>query len=447
VAALINAGNLAMTVTVYLRRDADGFRVVGVDRGWPGKNIVVPPPPPRGAQREFDDLAPRQKDLFGTYVQEYNGARNSQYTAEQVFARLTVSEQTTFYGHSHAAMHSPLTDRNGASMGTVIGCIAAVDRIAGQYTGKGGDEQFRLFVRLKPDTKEILDKSREFFAEEENTTYHIGYPHSYRQNGKEPNMQVSISEDGLRGDIDVDYRSSHSPQSLFNGHITAANSDVRAGDNPKAHNLRWPGLISWWQQIYGKLADGVPKEVDLMNIDRMAPPTPLPPDRPSGASPDKIEDAAQEFLTDWLVRRQYDQALEFLSTRAYACLNVTKDAKGRPLDAPAARKELGALMTLATKRVGVKTDLTSAIVAFQPRNPNQVVLDQRFRREFTVGPLSAAVARPYFCNPASVPPEGPGAEYYGVIFSFRVEGGGTLGLLWFRENGKWKIVSYQPLNQ
>jgi hypothetical protein len=32
-----------------------------------------------------------------------------------------------------------------------------------------------------------------------------------------------------------------------------------------------------------------------------------------------------------------------------------------------------------------------------------------------------------------------------VIFSFRVEGGGTLGLLWFRENGKWTIVSYQPL--
>jgi hypothetical protein len=102
-------------------------------------------------------------------------------------------------------------------------------------------------------------------------------------------------------------------------------------------------------------------------------------------------------------------------------------------------------MTLATKRLGVKTDLTSAIAAFQPRNPNQAVLDQPFKKEFTAGPLAAAVARPYFCNPASAPPEGPGAEYYGVIFSFRVEGGGTLGLLWFRENGKWTIVSYQPL--
>jgi hypothetical protein len=33
--------------------------------------------------------------------------------------------------------------------------------------------------------------------------------------------------------------------------------------------------------------------------------------------------------------------------------------------------------------------------------------------------LTAAAARSYFCNPASAPPEGPGAECYGVIFSFR----------------------------
>ena len=56
---------------------------------------------------------------------------------------------------------------------------------------------------------------------------------------------------GCARDIDVDYRSSRSPQGLFNGHITSANSDVRVGDNAKRHNGRWQGLIPWWQQVLG----------------------------------------------------------------------------------------------------------------------------------------------------------------------------------------------------
>ena len=43
----------------------------------------------------------------------------------------------------------------------------------------------------------------------ENTVYHVGYPESFRQIGTVPNMQFSLSEDGTKADIDVDYRSSH----------------------------------------------------------------------------------------------------------------------------------------------------------------------------------------------------------------------------------------------
>ena len=53
-------------------------------------------------------------------------------------------------------------------------------------------------------------------------------------------MQFSLSEDGMRADVDVDYRSSKSPQALFNGHLTAANSDVRAGDNPRRTTAAGP---------------------------------------------------------------------------------------------------------------------------------------------------------------------------------------------------------------
>ena len=129
----------------------------------------------------------------------------------------------------------------------------------------------------------MLEKSREFFRDHENTVYHVGYPHSYRQVGKEPNMQISMSEDGLRADIDVDYRSSESPNALFNGHLTASNSDIRAGDNSEAPQRAMAGLVTWWQERFGRLQASLAKPVDLANT-RSADvvPTPLPPDRPSG---------------------------------------------------------------------------------------------------------------------------------------------------------------------
>jgi len=443
VAARISAGDAAMYVDVFLRKRADGFDVVGVDRSWPGKVIAIPPPPPRADRRVFADLSMQQRTLFETYVKGYNASRGTQYSAEEGFDRLTISEQTTFYGITHALFHSNLTDAQGASLGTALDRVDSIERIAGQYAGRGGDEEFRLYVNLKPDTREVLEKSKEFFKDHENTVYHVGYPHSYRQIGKEPNIQFSMSEDGQRADIDVDYRASKTPQSMFNGHLTSANSDIRVAENSAKHGARWSGLITWWQS-FGRLAEALPDQPDLLNIDRPDAPTPLPPDRPLGASPDRVEDAVQEFLTDWLVRRQYDQALDFLSPRSYACLNLNEDSRGQALDAAGARRELRRIMEYSAGKVGVHTNLTTAMIAFTPRDPKRVVIEHPFRREFLLTPLTEAEARPYLCDGATT--AATGGEYFGAVFQFRVAGGGLFGLLWTREEGRWKLVSYQPLN-
>lgn len=444
-AARVYATDAAMNVTVFLRRRADGFDVMGLDRGWPGKVIAPPERPARAPQRVFSDLTAQQQALFKTYNDGYNQTRGRQYTPEEGFNRLTISEQTTFYGVTHALTHTSLTDAGGASLGTAIDRIESVERIAGQYAGRGGDAQFRLYVTLKPDTREVLEKSREFFRDQENTVYHVGYPDSYRQAGKEPNLQFSLAEDGRTADIDVDYRSSRSPRSLFNGHLTASNSDIRVGENSNLHRGRWGGLIAWWQDAFGRLAEAAPAQPDLLDFDRPdAPATPLPPNRPAGATPERIEDAAQEFLTDWLVRRQYAEALDALSPRAYACLTLTDEARGSALDASGARRELRTLMTYAADKLGPRASLTSAIVAFTPRDPKRPIVDHAFRREFLVTPLTEAQARPYFCDKTAAP--STGAEYFGVVFQFRTSGGGVLGLLWTREAGQWKLVSYQPLS-
>ena len=33
--------------------------------------------------------------------------------------------------------------------------------------------------------------------------------------------------------------------------------------------------------------------------------------------------------------------------------------------------------------------------------------------------------------------------YYATLFRFKIRGSGILGLLWTRENGNWRIVSYR----
>ena len=102
-------------------------------------------------------------------------------------------------------------------------------------------------------------------------------------------------------------------------------------------------------------------------------------------------------------------------------------------------------MEYANARLGPRTDLTSAIVAFTPRNPDRPVTDHPFKREFLLGPVPEAEARQYLCNQTAAPVAGTHADYYATIFTFRVDGGGTLGMLWNKEGGRWKLVSYQPL--
>ena len=134
-----------------------------------------------------------------------------------------------------------------------------------------------------------------------------------------------------------------------------------------------------------------------------------------------------------------------MSPRAYACLNLEDTSSNKPLDAAAARRELRKLMEYSAGKVGPVPNLTAAIVAFTPRDPQRVVVDHAFKREFLVTPLPETLARTYLCGPATASPAG--TEYFGVVLQFRRPGGGTLGLLWTREASQWKLVSYQPLDQ
>jgi hypothetical protein len=450
-AAKIWAEDLQKAVSVYYRLENDGHRLVGIDRDWPGKVLADASMDIDTGRSRYVDLEQVQKDLFDPYAAAYNERTERSLTPQEYFDSLTISERTTFDAVTHALFNSKLTDEGGNSLGRAIDLVQGIERIAGQYYGRGGDQQFRLYVFLEPNTRETLEKSQEFFLGHENTVYHVGYPTSFRQVGKVPNIQFSVSVDGTKADVDVDYRSSKMPQAMFNGHLTSANSDVRAGDNHEKHNGRWGGFVAWWRGIFGNLEVHDERTTrDIMYEEPPERPTPLPPNRPRGVKVGMIHEAVQEFLTDWLVRGEVDDAMEFLSPRSYACLNVDDDVEDENLNARQARDTLKDLMELTVDELGDRDNLTEAIDEVLPWNQENRIMSHPFERDFTIVEMTNRNAEQYVCGQIPDRPAGTGDDYgtyWGVIFRFKAEGAGALGLLWMREEGFWHIVSYKSFPQ
>jgi len=456
-AAEISAGETGKTVTVYVRKEKEGYQIAGIDRSWPNKRLAADTAPAGITLARYPELTERQRELIDSYVANYNKKTGFNLTPEEGYNLLTISERTTFEGVTHALSQSELTDENGKSLGIALDLLTGIDRIAGQYYGRQGDEQFRLYVNLREDTRDILEKSQEFHFGHENTVYHMGYPHSYRQGGKYPNMQFSTSDDGLRADIDVDYRSSKPPAALWNGHLTSANSDIRAGDNHERHSNRWSGLAAWWQELFGDLPEGEGEENDLLAKEAPEPVTPLPPDRPVGADIAEVQDAIQEFMTDWLVRRDYDEALSFLSDRGLGCVRLDDDTQSQSLTAGQVRSVLRDNMQAFSEEVGEFENLTEAINPVIPWREALQIVEQPYSGEFSLARAPDVMLDVFACHDQadesiSRALDDPNPKYgnvYATIFRFKVENsrGGTLGMLWTQEEGAWKAVSWKIYEQ
>src|SRR5262245_29956643 len=229
---------------------------------------------------------------------------------------LSQSTKTTFDAVTHALMTTRLTDRAGTSIGDTLALVTEVDTVKGEVTGAPGDRQFRMYVRLAPDTIGVLERSTQFKRGIDNSVYHKGYPINYREQGGVPSIQVSIALDKRRADIDVDYRSSRFPVALFNGHLTSSNSDVRAGNNYDRHLNRWTGFQNWWRSFFGVRQERTPET---------ATPTPLSLPRAPRAGKASIDAMVNDFLTAWLIEGEIVAAMGYVSYRSYACMARDSD--------------------------------------------------------------------------------------------------------------------------
>jgi hypothetical protein len=404
--------------------------------------VTAQQPPQLGGR--YASLDARRQRLVDSWI-----ARLSQVAGQPIEpgpfydTNVRFSAKTTFEAVTHALMTTTLTDDSGTRLGDGLDLIERVDSVKGQVPGLGGDRQFRMYALLHSDSVAKLERSREFRRGADNTIFHRGYPISFRARGGTPSIQISIAEDRRNADFDVDYRGSSFPVALFNGHLTSANSDVRAGTNYDRHVDRWSGFSNWWRGFFGIRLDRSPDE-DTTG------PVALPVTPKIGKK--TIDVMAYEFLRTWLVDGNVLESMAYISDRSHTCL--AEDAENpAAFDRGMAPFQLMIRLKAAKDAVGPRQSLEGVIAGVRVTNPELKIVVQPHHAQFVLYSVPDDVAATLDCESRQAGgrtsrPRRVYGNYYGALFyapsrdGALAGNGQTVALLWAQENGYWKIVSW-----
>jgi hypothetical protein len=396
-------------------------------------------PPPRfgGAYSGLDE---RRQRLVNDWIARFTKTTGQTLEPGPFYDEiLSLSAKTTFDAVTHALMTTALTDASAASITDALTLVERVDAVRGQIPQTASDRQFRMYARLTPNARALLERSREFRRVADNSVFHKGYPLNYREQGGTPSIQISIAPDGRLADIDVDYRSSSFPVALFNGHLSASNSDVRAGNNADRHAARWTGFENWWRGFFGVRLDKAPDVADKTS------PLALPKIPRAGRK--DIDVMAHDFLRAWLVEGDVVAAMGYVSERAYACL--AEDAPDpSAFDRGVAPFQLMGNLKAAHDAVGSHDSLDGLTVGVRVAIPALKVVSQPHHAQFVIYSVPDDVAAVFECeNRLMTDGREKARRVYGNFFGsmFYIDGrpDHRVALLWAKENGYWKIVSWK----
>ncbi len=390
----------------------------------------------------YSTLRPQQTRLVDDWFTRLSAVIQRPIDPAEGYDNLPLSTRTTFNAVTHALLMTKLTDSAGVSLAeSSIALVNKVDDVSGQIMGSKSDQQFRIYAQMKPGVLQLLIRSREFSRSADNAVYHKGYPLSFRSTGGTPSIQFSLTRDGLKGDIDVDYRSSKFPVALLNGHLTASNSDIRAGTNDARHNQQWSGMQNWWRNLLGWPWAETARVGE--ESERLMPTTP----RLKGGKP---ADAVFDFLSSWMVEQQPQTSIAYFSDQSYACVDLDdKLTVDRGVvrfilvqRMIAANAEIGKIASLADATAGVVLDSERMKVIEQPHQSAFVLYDVRedLAEEFKCANQSEASLAS-----AKALKSNAFGKYVGAMFSIRSKsktGARLVATLWQLEGGYWKLISY-----
>jgi hypothetical protein len=398
-----------------------------------------PAPQPLRFGGAYSGLEPRRQKLVDNWVARFIAKTGQKIEAGPFYDEiLSLSTKTTFDAVTHALMTTQLTDRSGASLGDALALVEEVDSVRGEVAGAPGDRQFRMYVRLVPGAPDTLARSQQFKRGADNAIYHKGYPTNYREQSGVPSIQFSIALDGRRADIDVDYRSSSFPVGLFNGHLTSSNSDVRAGNNYDKHANRWIGLQNWWRSFFGVRQDRAPTVADSGPFAKIRTPR---------IGRKNIEVMVNDFLTAWLVEGNIVAAMGYVSDRSYACLAQDSDNPA-DFDRGIAPFQLMTNMKDAHESLGPHSSLDGLVVGTRLTAPGVRVVQQPHHAKFVVYAVPDDVAVKFDCE-SRLALDDPGrvkrqyGNYAGATFYIAGRRDFPVALLWAKDDGYWKIVSWK----
>jgi len=390
--------------------------------------------------QSYAQLRPEQRRLVDEFVRRYNATAGAKFVPEEAYDHARMSVRTTFDAVTHALLNAKLTDAQGKGLGRALDLVEAVDEVMGEESGIGGDRQFRLYVYLQPNTMEILAKSQEFFRDKDNATYHKGFPISYRLKNGPPSIQLSISRDKKMADADVDYRSSTFPKALFNGHLTASNSDVRAGDNLQRHDNRWSGLNGWWREVFAQLGTGSkpPKEPATESLGHI-------PLNPAVKADEGVDKSTHDFLKAWVVDKQPNKSIAYFSRRSYPCLESMAQKNRKPMQQGMVRLRTEMAMKTFSDSADIVASVNDVFEAADKWRPELKDAKNAFTSEFRLVKLPSDMGRDQECGSVVNDDSEKGSRETLYATAFRGKRGDSrnklMFLLWAREGDYWKIVA------
>ena len=397
--------------------------------------------PEVGFGGSYANLSRTQQGFVNDWVRRFGEVTGQKVDPGEFFDNFVrISTRTTFDAITNALSRTTLTDESGASLGTALDLVESVDTVRGKVRNASGDHQFRMYVTLRADAYQTLQSSKEFRRTADNTVYHKGYPINFRQQGGAPSIQFSMALDRRRSDIDVDYRSSSFPQALFDGHLTAGNSDVRAGNDDERHRSRWEGLTNWWRGFFGV---GLSSDYDDVVADKRL----QFPEAPR-AGKATIEKMTRDFLSAWLLEGNLVEAMGYVSERAYPCIAL-ESRQPESFDRGMAPFILLNGMKRVHDALGSHESLEGLTLGVRLTDPALKVVDQPYHPQFVIYSVPDDVAVSFDCASRS----NLGASrrvhqygnYFGTVFFLQAPAGRgeTVALLWGKEGDYWKIVSYE----
>ncbi len=386
----------------------------------------------------FDELKPVQQKLVRDWYQHFNQIMGKDLDPEVAYGELPYSTRTTFEAVTNAAMNTKLTDDSGHSLGKAIDLVGLVETVRGEVPKTSGDVQFRIYVVLVPGAVDLLERSVEFKRGRDNTHFHVDYPVNYRLDGT-PSLQFSITEDGQRADIDVDYKSSSFPKLFFDGHLRASNSDVRPGDNYQTHVSRWQGFSNWWRNLFGlpiihKSGSDTPPEEK-----------PMFPPNPRVSDHEDLAVAVEDFLSSWLIKQEPLEALPYYGATSFACISdLEPDAPTTdmaPFRILRDMKEINQLL-------GKIKSLEDAVEAIDPGNSQLKPIKNPHAKLFALNRIPDELVEDLECrySAESIALKHKESLKDHFAASMKLKSPHWKGLdlfqVWAKQEGYWKIVAF-----